>query len=139
MSRDAAVTDDFGDGTYTFRLGWGELETLQESCDAGPYVVLDRLLTGRWHIEDIAETIRLGLIGGGATPAQALFMVRTYVKARPPVENLALAQRVLGAAVVGAPEESVGKKEPAATGTAEASQTSPTENSVSRPSTPTAP
>jgi hypothetical protein len=115
MSRDASVALDFANDTYVFRLAWGEIAKLQEERDSGPYVILDRLLSGRWLIQDIAATIRLGLVGGGADPVAALKLVRSYVESRPPLENLVIAQRVLGAGLMGAAdEEEVGKKSEAA-------------------------
>lgn len=105
MSRDASIDLDFGDGTYKFRLPWGQLSALQEACDAGPYLVYTRLLTGAWRMEDISNTIRLGLIGGGLEPQKALALVRTYVEARPPLETIAIAQGVLGAGLQGVPDE----------------------------------
>lgn len=110
MSRDASLTLDWADGTFVFRLAWGELEKLQEACDAGPYVVLGRLVDGSWKIGDIGNVIRLGLIGGGMPPVEALKKVRSYVEDRPPMENLMFAQAIMSAAVVGAPEEPIGKK-----------------------------
>lgn len=109
MSRDGRIELDWADGTYSFRLGWGQLAELQEKTDAGPFVVLQRLHNGQWRIEDIANVIRLGLIGGGMEPAKALAKVRTYVEARPPMENVLSAQAILSAAVIGAPEETVGE------------------------------
>lgn len=109
MSRDATVTFDWGDGTHSFRLAWGQLGELQEKCDAGPYVVLQRLHSGAWRVEDISNIIRLGLIGGGMEPAPALKLVRAYVEARPPMESLVPAQVILSAALMGAPEEAVGE------------------------------
>lgn len=108
MSRDAAIERPFGDNDYVFRIAWGEILKLQEARDTGPYIILDRLLSGRWFVEDIAEVIRVGLIGGGLDPIKARKMVKEFVEARPPVENLELAQRVLGAGMVGAPDEEVG-------------------------------
>ena len=116
MSRDARIELDFADGTYSFRLAWGELEQLQEACDAGPLVILNRLQDGTWKVGDIAHTLRLGLIGGGMAPAEALKLVRTYVQSRPPGENLLFAQVVLGVAVQGAPEEVLGKSGAASPG-----------------------
>lgn len=109
MSRSAEITLDWADGTYLFALKWGQLAELQEKCDAGPYVVLGRLAAGSWKIEDISDTIRLGLIGGGMAPVDALKKVRAYVEDRPPFENLQYAQAILSAAVVGAPDEQTGK------------------------------
>ena len=65
MARDARIELDFADGTYSFRLGWGELATMQEECDAGPYKIMHRLHSHQWRIEYIANVIRLGLVGGG--------------------------------------------------------------------------
>lgn len=113
MSRDARIELDWADGTYSFRLGWGEIVKLQEACDAGPFVILDRLQTGRWKVEDIGNVIRLGLIGGGMEPAAALRKVRSYVEARPPFESLQPAIAVLSAGCVGAPDEPLGKEEAA--------------------------
>ena len=100
MSRDASIDLDWADGPHTFRLAWGELRQLQEKCDAGPFVILSRLRGGTWRVDDISETIRLGLIGGGARPGDALALVRDYVESRPPLENLMLATGILSAAVI---------------------------------------
>ncbi|MBB5041930.1 gene transfer agent family protein [Shinella fusca] len=126
MARDARIELDWADGTYAFRLAWGQLVELQEKCDAGPYVVLNRLYGGQWKMEDIANVIRLGLIGGGTKPADALRLTRAYVETYPPLDNVLIAQAVLAAGLQGAPEEKVGEDE----GEAEnASTTSPTEKS----------
>lgn len=133
MSRDARVELDWADGTYSFRLAWGQLAELQEQTNAGPYVVFQRLHNGQWRVEDIANVVRLGLIGGGMTPAEALRLTRAYVEARPPLENVLLAQGILAAALHGAPEEKVGEHK----GETEVGENpiSPTEKSVSPPST----
>ncbi len=110
MRRDASIELDWADGTYAFRLAWGELEKLQEVVDAGPYVVLNRLVDNTWRVGDISNVIRLGLIGGGMTPVEALTKTREYVEKRPPIENLMTAQAILSAGLVGAPEEKLEKK-----------------------------
>ena len=109
MSRDASITLDWADGQHIFRLAWGELIMLQEACDAGPQVVLHRLQTGTWRLGDIRETIRLALLGGGATPDVALKLVRDYVEARPPIENVQLAVGVLAIALLGPTDETPGE------------------------------
>lgn len=121
MSRDARIDFPWADGDHTFRLAWGELEMLQEACDAGPYVVLSRLYGEDWKLGDIYHTLRLGLIGGGMKPAEALKLTATYIKRRPPVENIMFAQAVLSAGCHGAPEERLG--EPDAPSQAESSLT----------------
>jgi hypothetical protein len=113
MSRDAQITFPWADGDFTFRLGWGELELLQEACNAGPYVILNRLYDESWRLGDISHTLRIGLMGGGMKPVDALNKVRAYVENRPPMENLVFAQAVLSAGLVGAPEEKLGEDEAA--------------------------
>ncbi len=107
--RDGQITLAWADGDHVFRLGWGELELLQESCNAGPYVILDRLIEKTFLVGDISHVLRLGLIGGGMAPVAALKLVRDYVEKRVPAENLIFAQAVLSAACVGAPEEKLGE------------------------------
>lgn len=113
MSRDGSITLTWADGDYVFRLGWSELAKLQEATDAGPYVILNRLVDGSWRVADISATIRLGLVGGGMSPTDALKKVREYVEDRPPIESLMIAQAVLSAAIVGAPDEDGSKKKQA--------------------------
>lgn len=128
MSRDAQITFPWADGDYTFRLGWGELEQLQEACDAGPYVILTRLQDDTWRVGDISHTIRLGLVGGGMKMTDALLKVRRFVEARPPTENLLFAQIILSAACVGAPEERVGEEGAPSPAEESGSTISPTES-----------
>lgn len=123
MSRDAAIDITWADGDYRFRLAWAQLIELQEQCDAGPYVILNRLYNGQWKVGDISNVIRLGLIGGGMTPADALKKVRAYVEDRPPLENVLVAQGILAVGLSGAPDEKLGEGEGEA---ANVSTTSPT-------------
>ena len=132
--RDARIDLDWADGTYSFRLAWGQLVELQEKCEAGPYVILDRLRTHHWRVEDIASVIRLGLIGGGMEPAPALKLTRRYVEERPPLENVPHAVGILTAGLMGAPDEPLGEKR--APGLSDRSSTiSQTESSDLAPST----
>jgi len=136
MSRDGSCEVVFNGKKTMFKLTWRELMKIQEACDAGPYVVLDRLVSGRWRLQDISEVIKWGLIGAGMPQAEALKLVETEVQGRPPLENLVIAQTVLGAGVVGAPEEEVGKKSEAAS--QEGSDLSRMESSDLPPSSETA-
>lgn len=145
MSRDAAVTLDFGDGTYRFRLGYGELEELQEAVDAGPWYILG-LFSGLAQmlmnpsavrglsVKMVREILRIGLIGGGLKPAEALSLVRRYgPEARPADESAGIAFKVLAAALRGAEdEEEPSKKKPEEENP---STTSPEASSASESST----
>lgn len=111
MSRDASTSFPWADrtaeeGGYRFRLGIGESRELQEKTDCGLlYLLQQRVLAGAWRIDDLRETIRLGLIGGGLAPADALVLVSRYVDDRPWIESVQPAARILTAAVFGAPDE----------------------------------
>lgn len=105
MSRSARYTGVFGDGKHDFLLTIGALEELQEKCDAGPEELWNRVLSGSWRVADIRETIRLGLIGGGMEPIKALVMVERYAKEGNLSPLKPLVASIIGAALVGAPDE----------------------------------
>lgn len=137
MSRDASIELTWADDDYTFRLGWSELEALQEACDAGPWVILERLYNKQCFIGDIANVIRQGLIGGDMKPTDATKLVQRYVEKRPPAENLLHAIAILQAGIQGVPEEPVGERG-AASQEGSNSTASPMERSDLPPSTETA-
>lgn len=109
MSRDASISLDFGDGEHRFRLAIGQLRELQEKLAASPGAVLKRLIAYEPMADDAREVLRIGLVGGGMPPADALSLVRRYVDARPLIEPLPIAVKVLQAALFGVPDEKPGK------------------------------
>lgn len=130
MSADASIVLAWGDGEHRFRLPIGQLRELQDKCSAGPAEILGRIRMGSWRIDDLRETLRLGLIGGGMKPVDALLLVQRYVDARPYAESAQPAYEVLAAALFG-PEEAPGK--------GEAPASEETDGSPSAPSTEVAP
>lgn len=129
--RDGSIELEFGDGRYPFKLGWGELIKLQEKTDTGPYMLQLRLGRGDWKVQDIEETIRWGLIGGGMTPVDASKLIKLYVHGRPLLEDngpLLTATAVITAALVGAPEEGALGEAGGAKAKTEGDQNSPTGN-----------
>lgn len=104
MSRSGQITLEWGDGEHVFALKIKHLIELQEKCDAGPPYILARLTQSQWHVEDVRETIRLGLIGGGLEAHKALRLVADYVDDAPIAYHALTAQAVLSAALFGAPE-----------------------------------
>ena len=79
MSRGAELNLFFADGEHTFRLPIGGLRELQDKCGAGPQAIFNRLASGNWLIDDVIETLRIGLIGGGMSPVDAAKLVERYV------------------------------------------------------------
>lgn len=112
MSRDASLEILFGDGEHRFRLAIGELRELEEKRDAGSPLILRRLMSNEYRVDDVREIIRLGLIGGGMPATDAIKLVKRYVDDRPAWhENAMLASAVLGAAIMGVPDEEPGKSQ----------------------------
>lgn len=117
----AEVTAPFGDGEHTFRLTVPCLIELEEKCDAAFTVVLHRLSTGTYKINDVRETVRLALIGGGAKPTDALALVKRYIDDRPPLEDaLHIARLALMGVLFGFKAAPVDESEAPAEGKAEA-------------------
>ncbi|MFG1247615.1 gene transfer agent family protein [Xanthobacter flavus] len=97
---DARIVLPFGDGDQTFRLALAQLLELQEKTNAGPMDLFMRLRGTSWRVEDIHETLRLGLIGGGMSAPDALRLVQRYAyPARPLLECVPIAAMVVGAAL----------------------------------------
>lgn len=96
-SQHAAVTLDWGDGTYTFRLGLAEIEELEEKRNKSMFQLARVLHPDRRdaRLADILEVLRIGLIGGGMTPVDALGKTRRYVDQRPVDENRDTAYAVI--------------------------------------------
>lgn len=101
MSRHAAIETQFGDGTYSFRLGLDEIEELERKRDLSIFTIMHRLRPEirEPRLADITEVIRLGLIGGGMAPVDALALTRRYVDRRPIDENRDVALAIVIAAL----------------------------------------
>lgn len=122
---------DWADGQYPFCLPLAQLEELQAHCDAGPMVILDRLQHGRWKTQDIYQTMRLGLIGGGMPPVDALRLCKLYIAERPWGESALPALAVISAAVFGKPGEPVGKSRARGKGAARRARTASSTSATS--------
>lgn len=95
MNHSGAVELDFGDETYSFRLTVTGAIELETKCDAPIAVIIGRVNQGAYKLNDLRETIRLGLIGGGMKPVEALKLVRSYVDERPLAESVPIARAIL--------------------------------------------
>lgn len=117
----------FADGEYRFALGLSQIHELQTKCGIGIGGLYARVLQGRvpdqpevghplyaaYHVDDLIETVRQGLIGGGegrvnrepvkVTPQRANELVDRYVLGDDvPLSDLwALAAAILYAKIEG--------------------------------------
>jgi hypothetical protein len=137
MSADGSVEIDWADGTHKFRLPIGALRELQDKTNAGPAQILNRFRDNTWRVDDVREVIRLGLIGGGMKPLDALTLVVRYVDNRPLMESFHTAFSVIAVALVGVPEDnpaSSGKAQSESqSGSASPTSTAPEPQSGSAP------
>lgn len=106
--RSPHIEQDWADGTYRFALPIAQLRELQERTGVGPLALYNRILSGEWRVDDMAEVVRLGLIGGGMKPVDAMGKVRAYVEPRPLMESVDPALRVLERALLPEPDEGAG-------------------------------
>ncbi len=101
----------YGDGEYVFNIAKIKCALeLEEKCGAGVAKIFERLCKGDWHINDVRETLRIGLIGGGLDPTKASKLIKRYFDERPWREGVEPAMVVLMAAMVGVPGDESGKK-----------------------------
>lgn len=95
----------FGDGEHRFDFDGsliGELETL---TDAGLGALFRRLVDRSFRYADLLAVLRLGLIGGGTRPEEAVRLVKVYGEGRPIEETYPVAVAVLSALWFGNAEE----------------------------------
>lgn len=69
---------EFGDGARLFRLPLKMIAELQEKCDAPIGTIYARVAAGHYKGEDLIETVRCGLIGGGMDGPAARKMIDRY-------------------------------------------------------------
>jgi len=116
MSGSGAVTFDWGDGRYTFRLDIGDLRELQDNPNVGvgPEALFRRIVSNNWKADDIPEVIRLGLIRGSSVqPARATKLVRRYYHEAGKAEGREAALRILHAYLMWPEDDPVGKTQAA--------------------------
>jgi hypothetical protein len=128
MDVSTTVIVKWADGRYAFHLGLDQIEELQRLCKAGFGEISTRLFSGQYYIQDIYETIRLALIGGGMAPTIALDKMDAYVYRKPvnragdPSSPHVLAMAIFAAVINGIEEAPPGEQQ---AGTEEASSMSP--------------
>lgn len=108
MNNQGELVDQWADGTYAFRLTVNGIIELEQKCDAPFGVIFGRLVSGSFKLNDVRETIRLGLIGGGTRAADAFTLVERY--ALPLAESLPVAKAIVAAAMFGFEASPLGKQ-----------------------------
>ena len=99
-----SVTAFFGDKERPFTLTDDMVMELETTTGTGIGTPFQRLTAHAFKLADLAEVIRLGLIGGGTNPEEAARLVNSYARNRPVAEVLPLATAILAARWLGADE-----------------------------------
>lgn len=134
MAANGEVTLTWGDGEHKFNVAKLRcVLELEEKCNAGFAEIYQRLAGGKWFYNDIRETLRLGLIGGGELPDKAMALINRYCDDVPFAENVLPAQAIIMAALVGVPDDNMEKKTQA-NGKAKADPSTATDDSSSQSS-----
>lgn len=84
-------------GEHAFRLRIGELRALDDICIGGVFAAHARLSGLQPRLDDVLETVRLGLIGGGMAQDQARALVKRVEEEVGFGYLIPLAVKVLGA------------------------------------------
>lgn len=125
MNNQGEVIVTWGDNDYCFRLTVAGLIELEQKCDAPFSTVWHRVVSGQYGINDIRETIRLGLIGGNMAPADALKLVRRQIDDRIGsvgfADHMNLARLILSGVMFGFEASPLGKEKAAPTPSTSAS------------------
>lgn len=85
-------------GAHVFELKIEHLRALQQKCDAGPEWIMNRVRSAHWRVDDVINTIRFGLEGGGMPANEARKLVEDYLEDKP--RNLK-ATTLVAAAIIG--------------------------------------
>ena len=96
-------TGFFGTADHTFTLTDDMITELERLTDTGIGAFYQRVIAMHFKASDLAEIIRLGLIGAGMHPHEAMQLVTTYAHNRPMSETFPLALDILDARWNGTP------------------------------------
>ncbi|WP_424360251.1 gene transfer agent family protein [Methylocystis parvus] len=99
--KQTCVYAQFAGRRQKFELRLGELGELERLCRAGVALIFGRLVSETWFYDDVRETIRLGLMGGGASEVDADMLIERYVDAGPKRIHVALAASIISAFIDG--------------------------------------
>lgn len=89
-------------GEHDFALALGNVRAIQERCKAGPPEIMRRLRFDEWHVDDLYEVIRQGLIGGGMDRKEANELVSAMFDQHPYYEFVMCAQGIMALLMIGA-------------------------------------
>ncbi len=87
----------FGTAEHDFTLTDDMITELERLTETGIGAFYQRAVSMLFKSDDLAHVIRLGLIGAGMHPQQAMQLVVTYARNRPMAETFPLSLDILDA------------------------------------------
>lgn len=104
-----SVTRDWAGRELTFALRTGEVLDLETARGAGIGTIYKRLASHEYHLKDVQEVLRLGLVGGeDMKPAEARRLIEARFDEVPYLVSVELAIDVLLALMAGAETDGEG-------------------------------
>jgi hypothetical protein len=100
-------------GSVLSRQGRAVCSISRTNAGAGIGTIFGRLESGHYFVNDVRETIRLGLIGGGMSAGKGDGRGQNHVDGRPLALSVLIAHAVIKAVLIGVPDDPVGKAKPA--------------------------
>lgn len=97
-------------GEHQTMLALAELRGLQQSTDAGPEFLLNKLRLGQWTADEAFEIIKWGLIGGGMDAAKANKKCVKAFDTTPLSKFKPVALKILADSLYGPSDDPVGGK-----------------------------
>ena len=92
----------FGDGEKLFAFPTRELiEELERKTGVGIGGLFRRFRASDYSLSDVLQVLRLGLVGGGAAPAEAEQLISVYGLGRPLTEVFTVADGIITALFFG--------------------------------------
>lgn len=104
-ARSASIVRFVYDDEYELCLNIGALIKLSKARECGPPIIMTRLGEGAWFVDDVRDTIRFALEGGGMPPAAAKKFAEKAVQSGYLSQYQVIAFEALYAAIVGVPED----------------------------------
>lgn len=119
-SRTAKITAIVGDDYYDLKLDFGLLEEFEDKHGVGAFYVLRKFsdqdmmggITGDFRVKWVYDVIRLGLVGGGMPPREAVKFADRHLREGFLLDYLPVATNALYAALHGPEEDPVKFDEP---------------------------
>lgn len=125
MSADGSIELIWAGETRKFRIAIGEFRGLQEAVNdrrikigaepIGPSALLHLLRTNNAWPDDVRDTLKAGLVGGGLEFQKTQRLLLRHFDNKPLLEHMKTAFLVLLAALVGVPDDEPSKKKIAET------------------------